>query len=93
MGLLLANSPQERLRDPARVAAIAPLSHHIYLTVGERDEFDLQPPTVAFSKALTAAGIDNELMVTAGGHASTAEHMAAIVKFLAAKLEPAVRAR
>jgi S-formylglutathione hydrolase FrmB len=87
----LANSPREWLRDPARVAAIAPLSGRIYLTVGERDEFDLQPPTVAFSKALTAAGIGNELVISAGDHASTAEHMAAIVKFLTAKLEPASR--
>ena len=89
----LANSPREWLRDPARVAAIAPLSGHIYLTVGEIDEFDIRPPTVALSEALTAAGIGNELVVTSGGHASTAEHMAAIVKFLAAKLEPAERAR
>jgi len=89
----LANSPRSWLRDPARVAAIAPLSDHIYLTVGEHDEFDIWPPTVAFSKALTAAGIGNELVVSPGGHASTAEHMAAIVKFLAAKLEPAERAR
>jgi S-formylglutathione hydrolase FrmB len=89
----LANSPRSWLRDPARVAAIAPLSGHLYLTVGERDEFDLWPPTVAFSKALTAAGIGNELVVSAGGHASTAEHMAAIGKFLAAKLEPAERAQ
>jgi predicted esterase len=66
------------------------LSGHIYLTVGERDEFDLRPPTVAFSKALAAAGIDNELVVSSGGHDDTAEHMAAIVKFLAAKLEPAI---
>ena len=89
----LANSPRSWLRDPARVAAIAPLSGHIYLTVGESDEFDLRPPTVAFSKALTAAGIGNELVVSAGGHDGTAEHMAAIVKFLAAKLEPAERAQ
>lgn len=87
----LANSPRSWLRDPARVAALAPLSGHIYLTVGESDEFDLRPPTVAFSKALTAAGIDNELVVSAGGHDGIAEHMAAIVKFLAAKLEPATR--
>jgi S-formylglutathione hydrolase FrmB len=89
----LANSPRSWLRDPARVAAIAPLSGHIYLTVGEHDEFDLAPPTVSFSKALTAAGIDNELVVSSGGHASTAEHMAAIAKFLEAKLEPAERVR
>jgi S-formylglutathione hydrolase FrmB len=89
----LANSPHSWLRDPARVAAIAPLSGHIYLTVGERDEFDIQPSTVAFSKALTAAGIGNELVVSPGGHDSTAEHMAAIVKFMAARLEPAERTR
>jgi S-formylglutathione hydrolase FrmB len=89
----LASSPRSWLRDPARVAAIAPLSGHIYLTVGESDEFDLRPPTVAFSQALTAAGIGNELVVSSGGHDGTAEHMAAIVKFLAAKLEPAERAR
>jgi enterochelin esterase-like enzyme len=85
----LANSPRSWLRDPARVAAIAPLSGHIYLTVGERDEFDLRPPTVAFSEALTAAGIGHELVVSPGGHDGIAGHMAAIVKFLAAKLEPA----
>src|SRR5512138_172932 len=89
----LANSPRSWLSDPARVAAIAPLSGRIYLTVGESDEFDLRPPTVAFSKALTAAGIGNELVVSPGGHASTAEHMAAIVKFMAAQLEPAERAQ
>lgn len=89
----LANSPHSWLRDPARVAALAPLSGHIYLTVGEGDEFDLQPPTVAFSKALTAAGIGNELVVSPGGHASTAQHMAAIMKFLTARLEPAAPTR
>ena len=77
----------------ARVAAIAPLSDHIYLTVGESDEFDLHPPTVAFSKALTATGIGNELVVSSGGHEGTAEHMAAIAQFLTAKLEPAERGR
>jgi S-formylglutathione hydrolase FrmB len=89
----LASSPRSWLRDPARVAAIAPLSGHIYLTVGDSDEFDLGPPTVAFSEALTAAGIGNEIVVSAGGHDGTAEHMAAIAKFLAARLEPAQRAR
>lgn len=88
----LANSPRSWLRDPARVATLAPLSGHIYLTVGENDEFDLRPPTVAFSEALTAAGIDHELVISSGGHDGTAEHMAAIVKFLAARLEPAARA-
>ena len=72
----------------ARVAAIAPLNGHIYLTVGESDEFDLRPPTVAFSKALSAAGIGNELVVLSGGHDGIAEHMAAIVKFLAASSSP-----
>jgi enterochelin esterase-like enzyme len=85
----LAHSPRSWLRDPARVAAIAPLGGHIYLTVGEHDEFDLQPPTVAFSHALTAAGIAHELVISPGDHASTADHMAAIARFLAAKLEPA----
>lgn len=85
----LAHSPRAWLRDPARVAALAPLGGRIYLTVGEGDEFDLRPPTVAFSEALTAAGIGNELVISTGGHDSTAEHMAAIAKFFAAKLEPA----
>ena len=89
----LANAPRSWLRNPARVASLAPLSGKIYLTVGERDEFELRPPTVGFSEALTAAGIANELVVTSGDHDSTVEHMAAIVKFLAATLEPADRAR
>ncbi len=89
----LAHSPRAWLRDPARVSAIAPLSGHIYLTVGERDEFDLYPPTVSFSKALTAAGISNELAISAGDHDNKAEHMAAIAKFLTSRLEPATPPR
>jgi S-formylglutathione hydrolase FrmB len=89
----LAKSPREWLRDSARVAAIAPLRDHIYLTVGEHDEFDLGPPTVAFSEALTAVGIGNQLVLSSGGHDGIAEHMAAIVKFLAARLEPASHER
>jgi S-formylglutathione hydrolase FrmB len=88
----LAHSPRTWLRDPARVAAIAPLGGHIYLTVGEHDEFELLPPTVAFSHALTAAGIANELVVTTGDHGSHAAHMAAIARFLVGKLAPAERA-
>lgn len=89
----LAHSPREWLRDPARVAALAPLSGHIFLIVGERDEFDLHPPTVSFSKALTSVGISHELVLSAGDHDSKAEHMAAIARFLASKLEPATPPR
>jgi pimeloyl-ACP methyl ester carboxylesterase len=85
----LANSPTTWVRDPGRVAAFKPLSGHIYLTVGETDEFDLLPPTEAFSKTLTAAGIANELVITPGGHGVHAQHMAAIARFCAAKLAPA----
>jgi S-formylglutathione hydrolase FrmB len=85
----LANSPTTWVRDPGRVAAFKPLSGHIYLTVGETDEFDLRLPTEAFSKTLTTAGIANELVITPGGHGAQAEHMAAIATFCAAKLEPA----
>jgi predicted esterase len=77
------------VRDPARVAALKPFSGHIYLTVGDSDEFDLYPPTAAFSKTLTEAGIANELVVTHGGHANRVKHLAAIARFCAAKLEPA----
>lgn len=85
----LAHSPREWLRDPARVAPMAALGGNILLAVGERDEFDLFAPTVAFSKALTAAGIEHELAVSRGDHASTAQHMAQISTFLMSKLEPA----
>lgn len=84
-----ANSPTTWVRDPARAAALKAFSGHIYLTVGESDEFDLHPPTVAFSKTLTAAGIAHELVVTPGGHGTRAEHLAAIAKFCMAQLEPA----
>jgi hypothetical protein len=77
------------VHDPARVAALKPFSGHIYLAVGDTDEFDLYPPTAAFSKTLTEAGIANEMMVTSGGHGNHHQHLAAIVKFCAAKLEPA----
>lgn len=85
----LAHSPREWLRDPARLSEIAALSGNILLAVGERDEFDLFAPTMAFSKALTAAGIDHELMVSSGDHASTVEHMAQISTFLMSRLESA----
>lgn len=85
----IVNSPTTWVRDPARVAALRPFSGHIYLAVGDTDEFDLYPPTAAFSKTLTEAGIANELLVTSGGHGNRPQHLAAIVKFCAAKLEPA----
>jgi S-formylglutathione hydrolase FrmB len=85
----VANSPTTWVRDPARVAALKPFSGLIYLTVGDSDEFDLYAPTAAFSKTLTEARIANELVVTPGGHATRAEHLAAIITFCAAKLEPA----
>lgn len=84
-----ANSPTTWVRDPARVAALKPFSGHIYLAVGDADEFDLYPPTAAFSKTLTEAGIANELLVTSGGHGNRPQHLAAIARFCAAKLEPA----
>lgn len=86
----LANSPSTLLRDPQRVAALKALSGHIYLTVGDVDEFDLYPPTVKFSQELTAAGIEHELVITHGGHLTHArEQMAAIARFCASKLEAA----
>jgi S-formylglutathione hydrolase FrmB len=85
----IANSPTTWVHDPARVAALKPFSGHIYLAVGDTDEFDLYPPTAAFSKTLTEAGIANDLLVTSGGHGNRPQHLAAILKFCAAKLEPA----
>jgi enterochelin esterase family protein len=85
----IASTPAAWLRDPQKLAALKPLDGHIYLTVGESDEFDLRPPTVAFSKELTAAGITNEIVVTPGGHGTQKEHMVEIAKFCAAKLEAA----
>jgi S-formylglutathione hydrolase FrmB len=85
----LDHSPTTWVRDPTRVAAMKPFSGHIYLAVGDSDEFDLYPPTAAFSKTLTEAGIANELLVTHGGHSNRVLHLAAIAKFCAAKLEPA----
>lgn len=89
MARWVANSPTTWVRDPARAAALKPFSGHIYLTVGDSDEFDLYPPTTAFSKTLTDAGIANELVVTHGGHANQRMHLVAIAKFCAAQLEPA----
>src|SRR5689334_9144113 len=74
----IANSPTTWVRDPARVAALKPFSGHIYLAVGDSDEFDLHAPTAAFSKTLTEAGIANELLVTHGGHGNRVQHLAAI---------------
>jgi S-formylglutathione hydrolase FrmB len=86
----LANSPATWLGDPKRVAAMTPFSGHIYLTVGDTDEFDLHDPTVKFSQELTAVGIQNELVVTHGGHVThVIDQMAAAAAFCVAKLDPA----
>jgi len=89
MARWIAHSPTTWVRDPARVGALKVFSGHIYLTVGDHDEFDLRPPTEAFSKTLTEAGIANELVVVPGGHGGHALRIAAIARFCAAKLEPA----
>lgn len=85
----IANSPAALLRDPRRAAALKRFSGHIYLTVGDRDEFDLHAPTVEFSRQLTAAGIAHELVITPGGHGNLAQRMAAIGRFCASKLAAA----
>jgi len=86
----LAHSPSTWLRDPARVAAFAPFSNNIYLTVGDTDEFGLHRPTVKFSQQLTAAGIANQLVVTHGGHFTNANaQRAAAVEFCRSKLAAA----
>jgi hypothetical protein len=86
----LVNIPSTWLADPKRVAAVMPLGGHIYLTVGDTDEFDLHDPTVKFSEELTAVGIANELVVTHGGHATHLfDQVSAAVKFCVAKLDPA----
>lgn len=89
MARWVAQSPTTWVRDPARVGALKPFSGHIYLTVGDHDEFDLRLPTEAFSKTLTAAGIANELVIVPGGHGGHVTRLAAIATFCAAKLEPA----
>jgi enterochelin esterase-like enzyme len=89
MARWIAHSPTTWVRDPARVGALKVFSGHIYLTVGDHDEFDLRQPTEAFSKTLTEAGIANELVVVPGGHGGHVTRLAAIAKFCAAKLEPA----
>jgi pimeloyl-ACP methyl ester carboxylesterase len=89
MARWLAQSPTTWVRDPQRVGALKVFSGHIYLTVGDHDEFDLRTPTEAFSKTLTEAGIANELVVVPGGHGGHAPRIAAIARFCAAKLEPA----
>lgn len=89
MARWIAHSPTTWVRDPRRVGALKAFSGHIYLTVGDHDEFDLRPPTEAFSKTLTEAGIANELVVVPAGHGDHAPRIAAIARFCAAKLEPA----
>jgi S-formylglutathione hydrolase FrmB len=86
----LAHSPSTWLRDPARVAKLAPLSGNIYLTVGDSDDFDLYAPTVKFSQQLTAVGIANQLVVTHGGHSTHArDQLVASVAFCRSRLEAA----
>jgi len=86
----LAQSPATWLKDPKRVASFKKFSGKILLAVGDTDEFDLKEPTEAFSHELTAAGIENQLLVAHGGHGSTeGEPMQAISKFLLEQLDHA----
>lgn len=86
----LAHSPSTWLRDPARAAMFAPLSGNIYLTVGDRDDFDLYAPTARFSQQLTALGIANQLVVTHGGHTTHArDQLRAAIAFCRSRLEAA----
>jgi S-formylglutathione hydrolase FrmB len=86
----LAHNPSTWLRDPARVAQLAPFSGNIYLTVGDRDDFDLHAPTVKFSQELTAVGIANQLVMTHGGHFTHArDQLVAIVAFCRSRLDAA----
>lgn len=64
-----AHSPQAWLADPRRAAAIkAALDGRIYLDAGEKDEFGLHATTLAFSRALTRAGIAHRFETVPGGH-------------------------
>src|SRR6185503_8928569 len=64
-----AHSPQAWLSDPRRAAAIkAALDGHIFLDAGGKDEFGLHETTLAFSRALTHAGISNRFETVPGGH-------------------------
>jgi len=86
----LPNTPATWLRDPQRVAALKPFSDHIYLTVGDADEFGLHDPTVAFSHELDAAGIRNQLVLTHGGHLTHLdEQTKATVQFCTSHLDAA----
>ncbi|WP_394843921.1 hypothetical protein LZC95_43565 [Pendulispora brunnea] len=86
----LPNVPATWLRDPQRVAALRPFSDHIYLTVGDTDEFDLHAPAVAFSRELETVGIRNQLVVTHGGHFThLGEQLDEATKFCANHLDAA----
>jgi enterochelin esterase-like enzyme len=64
-----AHSPQAWLADARRAAAIkAALDARIFLDAGEKDEFGLHGTTLAFSRALTRAGIAHRFATVPGGH-------------------------
>jgi S-formylglutathione hydrolase FrmB len=66
-----AQSPLRMLDDAARAENLRKVfSGRIFLIVGKKDEFGLQPPTERFGARLTELRIPHQYTVTEGGHDS-----------------------
>jgi enterochelin esterase-like enzyme len=66
-----AESPLRLLDDPRRVANVRrQLAGRLFITVGQRDEFDLHDPAQRFSARLRDLGIAHEFHSSEGGHRS-----------------------
>lgn len=82
-------APAAMLKTPVGLAHAKQLAGHILLAAGEADEFELDVPTVAFSKALTAAGVAHELVLDQGGHNLTPERTRQQLEWAVKHLAPA----
>lgn len=82
-------APAAMLKRPDGLAKVKQLAGDILLAAGDTDEFGLNVPTVAFSKALTAAGVAHELVIDHGGHNLTPERARQQLEWTVKHLAPA----
>jgi len=88
-----ARSPAADLRTDAGLGRARRLSGSIILTAGERDEFGLFAPTLAYVDQLRAAGITTTWLPTTFGHFGEGEaRFGPLVRFLLERLRPGAAA-
>ncbi|MEW5741173.1 MAG: alpha/beta hydrolase-fold protein [Myxococcota bacterium] len=85
----VAHAPAAMLENPALLANARALAGRLLLTVGSRDEFNLERPTRVFSERLTARGIPHDFEAYDEGHRLSAEGLAQHLDWATRHLPPA----